>query len=125
MDCNFRRNGYNVSTFKPGLGAIFMKRMMIIIAAFAVFALLTLAAQAEAGGEKIFRQKCTMCHTVNGKGGQYGPNLTGVYSRLGEKRIMEKLNRPKNGNPSSRMPSFRTLPEADMKALMAYVRTLK
>ncbi|HEV2597880.1 c-type cytochrome [Sphingopyxis sp.] len=40
------------------------------------------AAQADpARGETLFKQRCAMCHTVKGKGGKLGPDLTGVVGR--------------------------------------------
>ncbi len=102
-----------------------MKRAVIIIAAFIAVTLLTVAAQAASNGEQLFKQKCTMCHIVSGKGGQIGPDMTTVSGRMAEKDVREKLEKPKNSNPTSSMPSFKTLPKADMDALMGYLRTLK
>jgi mono/diheme cytochrome c family protein len=102
-----------------------MKRAVIIIAAFVAVTLLTVAAQASNVGEQIFRQKCTMCHVVKGKGGQIGPELTKVSGRMAEKDIREKLEKPKQSNPTSTMPSFKTLPKAEMDALMGYLKSLK
>ena len=102
-----------------------MKRVFIIIAAFIAVTLLTVAAQAANNGEQIFKQKCTMCHVVNGKGGQIGPDLTKVSGRMAEKSLKEKLEKPKKSNPTSSMPSFSTFPKADMDALIGYLRTLK
>jgi mono/diheme cytochrome c family protein len=102
-----------------------MKRAFIILAAFIAVTLLTVAAQAASSGEQIFRQKCTMCHVVNGKGGRIGPDLSKVSVSMKEKDIKEKLEMPKQSNPTSSMPSFKTLPKADMDALMKYLRTLK
>lgn len=40
------------------------------------------AAQTDpARGETLFKQRCAMCHTVKGKGGKLGPDLTGVVGR--------------------------------------------
>jgi len=102
-----------------------MKRAVTIVAAFAAVVLLTVAAQAESKGEQIVKQKCTMCHLVKGKGGAIGPELTKVSARLKEKDIREKLENPKKSNPSSPMPSFKTLPKADLDALLGYLKTLK
>ncbi len=102
-----------------------MKRIVAVIAAFAAVALVTVAAQAQEKGEQIFRQKCTMCHVVKGKGGAIGPELTAVSARLKEKDIRAKLENPKKSNPASSMPTFKTLPTADMEALLSYLKTLK
>lgn len=102
-----------------------MKRMIIVIAAFALVTLITVAAQAESKGSQIFSQKCAMCHVVNGKGGAIGPDLTKIYAKLKDKDIRVKLENPKKSNPNSSMPSFKTLPKSDMDALMGYIKTLK
>lgn len=34
-----------------------------------------------ASGDKIFAQRCAVCHAVAGKGGKVGPDLTGVVGR--------------------------------------------
>lgn len=102
-----------------------MKRVIAVVAAFALVALITVSAQAAENGEQIFAQKCAMCHAVNGKGGKVGPELTKVSAKLKEKDIKAKLEDPKKSNPNSSMPSFKSLPKADMKALLGYLKTLK
>ncbi|BCS52977.1 cytochrome c [Geobacter sp. SVR] len=102
-----------------------MKRALTLIAAFAAVALLTVAAQAENKGEQIFAQKCAMCHKANGKGGAIGPDLSKISARMKEQDLKGKLENPKKSNPSSSMPSFKTLPKADMDALVGYLKTLK
>ncbi len=102
-----------------------MKRMIVVIAAFAIVALITVAAQAESKGGQIFAQKCAMCHAVNGKGGAVGPDLSKVSAKMKEKDIKAKLENPKKTNPNSSMPSFKALPKADMTALLGYLKTLK
>ena len=102
-----------------------MKRMIVVIGAFALVTLITVAAQAESKGGQIFGQKCAMCHAVNGKGGAVGPDLSKVSAKMKEKDIKAKLENPKKANPNSTMPSFKTLPKADMTALLGYLKTLK
>ena len=102
-----------------------MKRAVAVIAAFAIVALLTVAAQAESKGEQIFSQKCAMCHMIKGKGGAVGPELTKIASKMKEKDFKTKLENPKKSNPNSAMPSVKTLPKAEMDALPGYLKTLK
>lgn len=102
-----------------------MKRAIIVFAAFAAATLITVNAQAESKGEQIFKQKCTMCHLVNGKGGKIGPDLSKAGAKLTEKALREQLENPKKANPASSMPSFKTLPKADMDALLGYIKGLK
>lgn len=102
-----------------------MRRAVAIIAVFAAVAFVTVAAQAESKGEQIFKQKCAMCHIVNGKGGAIGPDLTRIAAKMKEGDLKAQLENPKKKNPSTSMPSFKTLPKADMDALMGYLKTLK
>jgi cytochrome c2 len=102
-----------------------MKRAYVILAAFVTVVLTSVVAQAESKGEQIFKQKCTMCHIVKGKGGAIGPDLTRISSTMRESDLKAQLESPKKKNPSSSMPSFKTLPTADMNALMGYLKTLK
>lgn len=102
-----------------------MKRVIAVVAAFVLVALITVSAQAESKGEQLFAGKCAACHVVNGKGGKLGPDLTGIAIRMGGKDLQEKLENPKKNNPKSFMPSFKTLPKADMDALLDYLKTLK
>ncbi len=102
-----------------------MKRSCLVIAVFAALALMTASAQADGRGGNIFRQKCTMCHVVNGKGGQIGPDLSRIAAAMKDTDIKLKLENPRKRNPSSSMPSFKSLPKADMDALLEYLKTLK
>ncbi|KAB0670511.1 cytochrome c [Oryzomonas sagensis] len=102
-----------------------MKRAVAILVAFVAVAFVTVAAQAESKGEQIFKQKCAMCHIVKGKGGSIGPDLTKIAARLKEGDLKVQLENPKKKNPSTSMPSFKTLPKADMVALLGYLKTLK
>ncbi|MEI6305968.1 MAG: c-type cytochrome [Deltaproteobacteria bacterium] len=101
-----------------------MKQAFTMIAVFAAVALAAVAAQAGTG-EQTFKEKCAMCHTVKGQGGKIGPELTKIGAKLKEKDIQEKLKDPKKANPASTMPSFKTLPKADLDGLVGYLKTLK
>jgi cbb3-type cytochrome oxidase cytochrome c subunit len=66
-----------------------------------------------------------MCHVVKGQGGAIGPELTKVAAKMKEAGLKAQLENPKKKNPSSTMPSFKTLPKADFDALLGYLKTLK
>ncbi|MEI6208983.1 MAG: cytochrome c [Desulfuromonadales bacterium] len=102
-----------------------MKQTIAACVTCALVALMVVAAQAEVKGEQIFKQKCAMCHLVKGKGGSIGPELTKVAARMKESDLTAKLENPKKSNPSTSMPSFKSLPKADMDALLGYLKTLK
>lgn len=105
---------------------------MASILKFAATAALSLALAAPAlaaddarARELINALGCKGCHQVGGEGGNLGPALDGVGSRLKEKDIREHLLNPKAKNPNSMMPAFTTLPEKDLKALVDYLVSLK
>ena len=100
-----------------------MKRSYVVFTVCAAVALMTVAAQAESKGEQIFKQKCAMCHVVNGKGGKIGPELTKIGSKAID--VKSQLETPKKKNPSTSMPSFKSLPKADLDALLEYLKALK
>jgi mono/diheme cytochrome c family protein len=85
-----------------------------------------------ASGEEVYAaQKCSVCHSVGGKGNKKYP-LDGVGSRLSEADIREWLMNPDSqqakktaSRPLMRMPSYRRLPPEDVDALVAYLKSLK
>lgn len=77
-------------------------------------------------GAKIFvREKCMECHTLKGKGGAVGPNLTTVGSRRDRAYILQQIKDPSSHNPNSAMPSFKNLPEQDLNDLADYLSRMK
>lgn len=82
-------------------------------------------AVAELPGEKLFNQKCAMCHVVKGKGGTIGPDLSKVGARMNDTQLRAKVMYPKKSNPSSTMPSFQTLPKPELDAVVGYLKTLR
>ena len=85
---------------------------------------------AATGDEGYPSQKCSACHSIDGKGNKKYP-LDGVGSRLNEEEIRDWLLNPdaqqakKGGRPLMRMPSYRSLPPEDVDALVGYVKSLK
>ncbi len=68
---------------------------------------------------------CIACHTINGKGGSVGPNLTYVGQRRSRSYIIEQILNPKSHNSNTAMPSFAHLPEKDINDLADYLSSLK
>jgi mono/diheme cytochrome c family protein len=104
----------------------FMLRTAIYVAILSVAG----AASAAAQGEKLFvDQKCTLCHSIGGKGNVKGP-LDGVASKLKAEEIREWLVDAKGmtaKTKATRKPEMKayTLPKEDVDALVAYMVTLK
>lgn len=110
-----------------------MKQFVTALAAiFLVSSSAALSAQATAAaGEKVFAaQKCSLCHSVAGKGNAKGA-LDGVGSKLKAEEIRQWLTSPQemaakhNATRKPPMKSFASLPAADLDALVAYVSSLK
>lgn len=78
-------------------------------------------------GRQLFQaQGCGDCHTVAGKGGRIGPDLTLEGDRRNDVSWhMEHLKEPRTVNPGSTMPSFRQLPSAELEALGQYMAALR
>jgi mono/diheme cytochrome c family protein len=82
-------------------------------------------------GQKVFAdQRCSMCHSVAGKGNPKGP-LDEVGSKRTEEEIRQWLLSPRVMAEKSKserkpaMPEYTKLPKADLNDLIAYLRTLK
>ncbi|KAA0213836.1 MAG: cytochrome c [Leptolyngbya sp. PLA3] len=74
---------------------------------------LTQSPEARAGMSVWREQACVACHSVYGLGGHTGPDLTNVWSRMGEEYIRTVLR-----DGVRAMPSF-ALSEAEVRSLLA------
>jgi mono/diheme cytochrome c family protein len=114
-----------------------MKRVLIGIAsvlALAVFAGTASAQDAAkiAKGEKVYTdQKCSLCHSIAGKGNAKG-NLDDVGSRLKAEDIHQWIVDPatmatkQKADRKPAMPAkYASLPKDDVDALVAYLSSLK
>ena len=90
-----------------------------------------LPASAAAQGQQVFEaQKCSLCHSVAGKGNAKGP-LDGVASKYSAAELKQWIVNPtemaKKHNATRKPPmkSYASLAAADVDALVAYLQTLK
>jgi mono/diheme cytochrome c family protein len=86
---------------------------------------------AQQPGQNVFEaQKCSLCHSVAGKGNAKGP-LDGVSSKYSTADLKLWITNPaemgKRHNATRKPPmkSFASLSAADIDALVAYLQTLK
>jgi mono/diheme cytochrome c family protein len=85
-----------------------------------------------AKGKKVYdAQKCSMCHSIAGKGGKQSP-LDGVGSKLSAEEIRQWIVDPivmaKKVNSTKKPPmakKYDKLPAGDIDALVAYMQSLK
>ena len=105
-------------------------RSIVIAAVLCVGVAASAAAQDKAKGEKVFTdQKCSLCHSVAGKGNAKGP-LDDVGSKLKADEIRMWITDAKGMTAkvkATRKPEMKqyTLPKEDVDALVAYLSSLK
>ena len=78
----------------------------------------------ELAGKAYFReQNCIRCHSLNGKGGNIGPELVGVGGKRDAEWLNQHFRNPSAVVPGSAMPAF-DLPMETLNALSAYLLRL-
>ena len=110
-----------------------LKRIMLAVVVIAFSAAVAAAQDAKqvAAGEKAFAaNKCSMCHSIAGKGNVKGP-LDGVGSKYTADEIREWLLNPvemakkTNATRKPMKKPYSTLPKEELDALVAYMSSLK
>jgi mono/diheme cytochrome c family protein len=107
-----------------------MIRSLIFASLFSLCLSSVAAAQDAAKGAKIFAdQKCSLCHSIAGKGNAKGA-LDDVGSKLSAAEIREWITDAKGMTAkakATRKPEMKaySLPKGDVDALVAYLSTLK
>ena len=110
-----------------------IKKVILAVAAFAFVASTAHAQDAKlaAKGEQVFAaNKCTMCHSVAGKGNAKGP-LEGVGTKYSADELRDWLLKPAEmaaKHKATRKPMkqpYTKLPKEDVDALVAYLQSLK
>ena len=87
-------------------------------------------AQVERGMKVYAAQKCSVCHSIEGKGAKKGP-LDGVGSKLSQDEIREwivnapAMTKKTNATRKPVMKNYDKLPKEDVDALVAYMSSLK
>jgi len=105
-------------------------RSIVLAAVLCMGVAASAAAQDKAKGEKVFAdQKCSLCHSIAGKGNAKGP-LDDVGSKLKPEEIrMWITDAPgmtaKTNAPRKPAMKAYTLPKEDVDALVAYLSSLK
>jgi mono/diheme cytochrome c family protein len=90
------------------------------------------AGQDAAKGQQVYTaQKCSVCHSIAGKGGKAG-TLDGVGAKLSADDIKQWITHPTDAAAKAKstkkppMPNkYGKLPAADIDALVAYMQSLK
>ena len=78
-----------------------------------------------AHGRALFKEKlCSTCHTINGQGGQTGPDLSTVARRIRADYLPDWIRNPGSFKPTTEMPAFEGTDE-QLEALVEYLLTLE
>ncbi len=104
-----------------------MKKSSVFLAASTLACMtvgIAYAADAAHGKEVFAAQKCSMCHSIAGKGNPKNP-LDGVGSKLKEPEITKWIKTPREMKADAKMKAYPNLPEKDLEDLAAYLLTLK
>jgi mono/diheme cytochrome c family protein len=107
-----------------------MRSIVMAVVLCAGVASLASAQDAKARGEKVYTdQKCSLCHSVAGKGNAKGA-LDAVGSKLSADEIRSWITDAKGMTAkmkTTRKPDMKayTLPKDDVDALVAYLGSLK
>lgn len=72
----------------------------------------------------VFNQMCVACHSLGGQGGQVGPALDGVGSRVDAETIRKRLHDPLSVKADSKMPKL-PLSEETITELVAFLSKQK
>lgn len=76
-------------------------------------------------GEKLFlRTNCWVCHTIRGKGGKLGPDLSKVGKKRSEAWMIKHFKDPRSVSQKSFMPQL-NLSDKQIADLVAYLKTLQ
>jgi len=106
-----------------------MRKRIVVLLTLAIIPFVTalVSCSSSSKGAEVFRrEKCMDCHTLKGKGGSVGPNLTRVGSKRSRDYIIQQIKDPKSHNPKTEMPSYSNrIPEQDINALADYLSGLK
>jgi putative heme-binding domain-containing protein len=76
----------------------------------------------KAPGRQTFASNCAVCHGLDGLGTQRAPNIVTAPRRLSPADLLRIVS---DGVPGTGMPSFRSLGEARLKAVVAYLSDLQ
>lgn len=112
-----------------------MKRLVVLVVSASALILFAGSASAqdakiEKGKQVYTDQKCSMCHSIEGKGNAKG-SLDGVGSKLSAAEIRQWIVDPKTMTEKTKaerkpaMKAYPNLPAADVDALVAYLESLK
>jgi alcohol dehydrogenase (cytochrome c) len=89
--------------------------LCVVLSTSAIFA------QPPDAGRRWFENACARCHGADGNGGERGPAIVRRLALRDDEALAALV---RDGLPAAGMPAFQ-VPEAEMRALVAFLRTLR
>lgn len=84
------------------------------------------ATQGVSPGAAVFHTSgCMNCHSLNGKGGSYGPALDTIGRKLSKEKFERVIRNPKSVNPSAKMPPQTQLSDREIEEVATFLSNLK
>jgi cytochrome c2 len=127
---NFQFTGLSICRYvRMKIGGASMKSKWItgVIVGSLIFSVVTAifsqGGAADQGREVFAVQKCSLCHSIEGSGGDEA--LDGVGARLKPDDLRKRIRAPKDVKTGSEMKAYPNLTERDINSLIAYLQTLK
>lgn len=77
------------------------------------------------GRNLYYRNRCDLCHQIEGKGGAVGPDLSKIGGRRSKDWLAIQIKDPKSNNPDTKMPSYAQLSDDEIEAIATYLSELK
>ena len=103
-----------------------MKKLLVVVLALAVLAVIAAPAFAADDGAKVFAAKCAVCHGPDGAGKLKGtPDFrTAEFQKKSDAELTDAIANGPKGKESHAFAK-KGLDDATIKSLVAYIRTLK
>src|SRR5580765_4654168 len=72
-------------------------------------------------GRAAFQTRCAVCHGTDARGGEHAPSIVNQVRRRNDEQLTAVL---KQGVPQTGMPAFNDTPEPELRAIVAFLRTI-
>jgi len=73
-------------------------------------------------GRALFLTRCAGCHGQDGNGGEHAPSILASLAAKTDEALTAVI---RHGVPAKGMPGFKQLPDTEVRALVAYMRSLQ
>lgn len=84
------------------------------------------ATQGVSPGAAVFQTRgCMNCHSLEGKGGSFGPALDTVGRHHSKEEILQLIRNPKSVNPAAQMPPQTQLSDQELEEVATFLTNLK